>query len=136
MSFPLPSGSPLSELANAVSFPVRKRTRVVVADKPRSAVATILTDYLYGGFFEMLRMGRNPQEEKIETGSPEPVYQPRTQSPYQSGETNTRQSNDYNPATKALTESETLAREIKDGTLSGFVGSGTSVTGEATFKAM
>src|SRR5256885_10198260 len=38
--------------------------------------------------------------------------------------------------TKALTESETIAREIKDGTLSGFVGSGTSITGEATFKSM
>ena len=87
-------------------------------------------------FFKMLRMGRNPQDEKIETGSPEPAYQPRTQSPYQSGETQTRQPGDYNSGNKALTESETLAREIKDGTLSGFVGSGTSVTGEATFKAM
>ena len=35
-----------------------------------------------------------------------------------------------------MTESETTAREIKDGTLSGFVGAGTSITGEATFKAM
>jgi cytoskeletal protein CcmA (bactofilin family) len=35
-----------------------------------------------------------------------------------------------------LTESETLARDIKEGTLSGFVGSGTVVTGEANFKAM
>jgi cytoskeletal protein CcmA (bactofilin family) len=83
----------------------------------------------------MLRMGRNPQDEKSEAGSTEPAYQPRTQSPYQSGETQTRQTTEYN-ATKALTESENLAREIKDGTLSGFVGSGTSVTGEATFKAM
>ncbi|HET9788067.1 MAG TPA: polymer-forming cytoskeletal protein [Pyrinomonadaceae bacterium] len=37
---------------------------------------------------------------------------------------------------KAMTESETLARDIKERTLSGFVGNGTSVTGEATFKAM
>jgi len=80
-------------------------------------------------------MGRNPQDEKTESGTPEPA-QPRTQSPYQSGETHTRQSNDYNSIPKALTESENLAREIKDGTLSGFVGSGTSVTGEASFKAM
>jgi cytoskeletal protein CcmA (bactofilin family) len=29
-----------------------------------------------------------------------------------------------------------LAREIKDGTLSGFIGSGTVMTGEANFKAM
>ena len=35
-----------------------------------------------------------------------------------------------------MTESENLAREIKEGTLSGFVGGGTLVTGEATFKAM
>jgi cytoskeletal protein CcmA (bactofilin family) len=35
-----------------------------------------------------------------------------------------------------MTESETLARDIKEGTLSGFVGGGTTVTGEANFKAM
>ena len=35
-----------------------------------------------------------------------------------------------------MTESETLARDIKEGTLSGFVGGGTVVTGEANFKAM
>ena len=35
-----------------------------------------------------------------------------------------------------MTESESLAREIKEGNLSGFVGSGTVVTGEANFKAM
>jgi cytoskeletal protein CcmA (bactofilin family) len=35
-----------------------------------------------------------------------------------------------------VTESESLAREIKEGNLSGFVGSGTVVTGEANFKAM
>ena len=35
-----------------------------------------------------------------------------------------------------MTESENLAREIKEGTLSGFVGSGTELTGETTFKAM
>jgi cytoskeletal protein CcmA (bactofilin family) len=39
-------------------------------------------------------------------------------------------------ASKALTESESLAREIKEGNLSGFVGGGTVVTGEANFKAM
>jgi cytoskeletal protein CcmA (bactofilin family) len=35
-----------------------------------------------------------------------------------------------------MTESESLAREIKEGNLSGFVGGGTIVTGEANFKAM
>src|SRR5258705_12110006 len=35
-----------------------------------------------------------------------------------------------------MTESEPLVREIKEGNLSGFVGSGTVGTGEANFKAM
>src|SRR5678810_1356239 len=39
-------------------------------------------------------------------------------------------------SSRAMTESETLARDIKEGTLSGFVGGGTVVTGEANFKAM
>ena len=39
-------------------------------------------------------------------------------------------------ASRASTESETLARDIKEGTLSGFVGSGTVLTGEANFKGM
>lgn len=39
-------------------------------------------------------------------------------------------------ARRASTESESLAREIKEGNLGGFVGSGTSINGETTFKAM
>jgi len=79
-------------------------------------------------------MGKNPNEEKSPT-PPTPDYSQRSQTPYQSGETYARPDNDA-AAPKALTESESIAREIKDGTLSGFVGSGTSITGEATFKAM
>ena len=78
----------------------------------------------------MLRMGKNPNEEKSQT-QPDTS---RSYSPYQSGEQ--RPGGENAAAPKALTESETIAREIKDGTLSGFVGSGTNVTGEATFKAM
>jgi cytoskeletal protein CcmA (bactofilin family) len=37
---------------------------------------------------------------------------------------------------RAVTESESLARDIKEGTLTGFVGNGTSLTGEANFKGM
>jgi cytoskeletal protein CcmA (bactofilin family) len=81
----------------------------------------------------MLRMGKNPNEEKSQ---PETDYANRSYSPYQSNES-------YRPATpesaatpKALTESEAIAREIKDGSLSGFVGSGTVITGEASFKSM
>jgi cytoskeletal protein CcmA (bactofilin family) len=39
-------------------------------------------------------------------------------------------------ASRAVTESESLARDIKEGNLSGFVGAGTSVSGEATFQMM
>jgi cytoskeletal protein CcmA (bactofilin family) len=37
---------------------------------------------------------------------------------------------------KAYTESDALARDIKEGTLTGFVGNGTTLTGEANFKGM
>src|SRR5262249_50615874 len=83
----------------------------------------------------MLRMGKNPNEEKSQTQGPD-SYNSRSYSPHQSGETNSRSTTEPVASTKAMTESETIAREIKDGTLSGFVGSGTSVSGEATFKAM
>src|SRR5216110_1617078 len=79
----------------------------------------------------MLRMGK---EDKTQA-QPDTDYSTRSYSPYQNNES-------YRPATestspsKALTESETIAREIKDGSLSGFVGSGTVITGEASFKSM
>lgn len=37
---------------------------------------------------------------------------------------------------RPVTETESLARDIKEGALSGFVGGGTTVSGELTFKAM
>jgi cytoskeletal protein CcmA (bactofilin family) len=79
----------------------------------------------------MLRMGKNPEEK---TQSQPDDYANRGYSPYQNNEA-------YRPvpeagSPKALTESETIAREIKDGSLSGFVGSGTVITGEASFKSM
>lgn len=40
------------------------------------------------------------------------------------------------PPARAVTESESLARDIKEGTLTGFVGNGTALTGEASFKGM
>jgi cytoskeletal protein CcmA (bactofilin family) len=82
----------------------------------------------------MLRMGKNSNEEKTSPSQAQTDdYSPRSYSPYQSGE----QKPVETPATpKALSESENIAREIKDGTLSGFVGSGSSITGEATFKSM
>ena len=84
----------------------------------------------------MLRMGKNPNEEKSQTQPETDSYSTRSYSPYQSGETLPRPSTEAPPTPKALTESETIAREIKDGTLSGFIASGTLITGEASFKSL
>ena len=84
----------------------------------------------------MLRMGKNPNEEKTENEADAGYAAARSYSPYQSGESYGSASNQAAGGPKAVTESENIAREIKDGTLSGFVGSGTNVTGEATFKSM
>ena len=75
-----------------------------------------------------------PSEDKsqIQTDS----YSTRSYSPYQGNETPARPAAENAATPKALTESETIAREIKDGSLSGFVGSGTVITGEASFKSM
>jgi cytoskeletal protein CcmA (bactofilin family) len=37
---------------------------------------------------------------------------------------------------RAITESDALARDIKEGVLNGFIGNGTTFTGEASFKGM
>src|SRR5437762_7305935 len=84
----------------------------------------------------MLRMGKNPNEEKSPTQPETDSYSTRSYSPYQSGETVTRPPTEAPATPKALTESETIAREIKDGTLSGFIASGTLITGEASFKSL
>jgi len=81
----------------------------------------------------MLRMGKNPNEDKSPADTD---YANRNNySPYQNNEAY-RPTPDGAASPKALTESEAIAREIKDGSLSGFVGSGTIITGEASFKSM
>ena len=86
----------------------------------------------------MLRIGKNPKDQNDNEHTNDrqevPSYStPRPSSPSTSPEPRA----DFTPTpAKAMTESETLAREIKEGTLSGFVGSGTQLTGETTFKAM
>lgn len=88
----------------------------------------------------MLRIGKNAkeQEEQEHSSDKQEVSYPtpRNYSSYQ-GTGETKPATETPSGTgKAMTESENLAREIKEGTLSGFVGGGTQVTGEATFKAM
>ncbi len=90
----------------------------------------------------MLRIGKNPKDQDENEYSAEKqdtsTYStPRTYSSYQGTNMETKPNTDTAANTvKAMTESETIARDIKEGTLSGFVGNGTAVTGEATFKAM
>ncbi len=92
----------------------------------------------------MLRIGKNPKDQgDSETAQEKPQISsyaaPRTTNSYQPVAPETRPQIDHNPSgssQKAMTESENLAREIKEGNLSGFVGGGTVVTGEANFKAM
>src|SRR2546428_4677531 len=81
----------------------------------------------------MLRMGKNP-EDKSQTQA-DTDYPAKSYTPYQNNEAY-RPTPEATGTAKALTESETIAREIKDGSLSGFVGSGTVITGEASFKSM
>ena len=81
----------------------------------------------------MLRMGKNPEEKSPTQADTD--FSNRSYSPYQNNEAY-RPTPDAATTPKALTESESIAREIKDGSLSGFVGSGTIITGEASFKSM
>jgi cytoskeletal protein CcmA (bactofilin family) len=93
----------------------------------------------------MLRIGKNAKDQEdnndhssqrpevpdYSTAKNYPSYQP-------TNNTEARPAVDATPSSgsRAMTESETLAKDIKEGTLSGFVGGGTVVTGEANFKAM
>ena len=91
----------------------------------------------------MLRIGKNAQDQEKNDNSnsrPEvPDYTAKTYPAYQPTTPSVESKPAVEPITsgsREMTESETLARDIKEGTLSGFVGGGTVVTGEANFKAM
>ena len=75
----------------------------------------------------MIRMGRNSRTEPAETTDFQP--QPAADSAYR------YQAAAASPTT-AISESESMARDIKEGRLSGFVGHGTTLTGETEFHAM
>lgn len=77
----------------------------------------------------MIRMGRGGRTDEPETTS----YQPQ-----QSANPASLYSNETQPTSSrgALSESDSMARDIKEGRLSGFVGHGTTLTGETEFHAM
>jgi len=75
----------------------------------------------------MIRMGRSSKPESNESGYGEQPSNVHS-SPYTS---------DPAPSSsRAISESESMARDIKEGRLSGFVGNGTVLTGETEFQAM
>lgn len=85
----------------------------------------------------MIRMGRGSKADQTsDTGyQSQTSYQGQTPEPapqnlaYQySGENAS--------TTRPVTDSESMARDIKEGRLSGFVGHGTTLTGETVFQAM
>jgi cytoskeletal protein CcmA (bactofilin family) len=99
----------------------------------------------------MFRQGRNPKDQ---THTADDTADHTPQSPAGAGSsygspaapaastpaatpTEAYQQSVYTQTTsRAVTESESLARDIKEGTLTGFVGNGTTLTGEASFKGM
>jgi cytoskeletal protein CcmA (bactofilin family) len=88
----------------------------------------------------MLRIGKNAKDQEDtdhSTQRPEvPDYSTAKTYSYQGSGVEAKPAEPAPSSSRAMTESETLARDIKEGTLSGFVGGGTDVTGEANFKAM
>ncbi|HYY43509.1 MAG TPA: polymer-forming cytoskeletal protein, partial [Pyrinomonadaceae bacterium] len=87
--------------------------------------------------------GEHPAEQSPAYGSTPPpspgadTSRSATNTPDTStGARNTMSSDAQANTARAYSESESLARDIKEGTLSGFVGNGTTLTGEANFKGM
>jgi cytoskeletal protein CcmA (bactofilin family) len=93
----------------------------------------------------MFRIGNTPESEQPRSDRNKDRRPHEFQALHQSASPSSGAQNpDAVPATspatstavRAIPESESLAREIKDGSLSGYVGHGTVVTGEARFKGM
>ena len=83
----------------------------------------------------MFRMGKNPKLDLTEnqnhpTGHDAPATTPLQQAAASEAERPTA------TTTRAVSESEAIARDIKEGIMSGFVGVGTVLNGEANFKGM
>ena len=101
----------------------------------------------------MLRMGRSPKadpnEHRPQPQPEQPQHQAQPQHPAPTPAQAPAAAQSYEqpartaaPATatpsapRAVTESEALARDLREGVVSGFIGAGTVVSGEAEFKGM
>ncbi len=76
----------------------------------------------------MIRMGRSSRTENNE-----PSYSPAQSAP---STPQSYGSESVAVSSRAVTDSESMARDIKEGRLSGFVGHGTVLSGETNFQAM
>jgi cytoskeletal protein CcmA (bactofilin family) len=77
----------------------------------------------------MIRMGRSSKVEQTNETAYTPTQTVDSSSLYPTA-------NAGSPSSRAVSESESMARDIKEGRLSGFIGSGTVLTGETAFQAM
>jgi cytoskeletal protein CcmA (bactofilin family) len=80
----------------------------------------------------MIRMGRGSKNDTPDTTPVQNYNTPTTTST----PTYSYQSESVAAPSRAVTDSESMARDIKEGRLSGFVGHGTTLTGETNFQAM
>lgn len=78
----------------------------------------------------MIRMGRSSRSELPDTNDYSSSVSNGTPSNYQYG------SESQQATPRVVTDSESIARDIKEGRLSGFVGHGTVLTGETHFQMM
>ena len=78
----------------------------------------------------MIRMGRSSKPEPTNEATHQPARTAEVDSLYPSTNVSSPSLN------RAVSESESMARDIKEGRLSGFIGSGTILAGETTFQAM
>ena len=80
----------------------------------------------------MIRMGRSStREQSNDTQNYQEQQQTNSNSYYQY-----QNESQPEPARTAISDSESMARDIKEGRLSGYVGNGTVLTGETSFQAM
>ncbi|MCA1624490.1 MAG: polymer-forming cytoskeletal protein [Acidobacteria bacterium] len=77
----------------------------------------------------MIRMGRSSRTEQSGDANNSQIQSSNSKSLYPGSGNNQSSS-------RIVSESESMARDIKEGRLSGFVGSGTILTGETTFHAV
>lgn len=81
----------------------------------------------------MIRMGRGSRADQQTNDN---NYQSQTTPETAASNLAYQYTGDNPSTTRPVTDSESMARDIKEGRLSGFVGHGTTLTGETSFQAM